>query len=1611
MTKSANQNFFPDFLPNQLLTNVQLNQLRQYLDEQNRLTRIRLVGMGIVCGLTAETEGMDDAGEAGMINLSRGYGVTSDGYLIEIPAPSLVPPLPEGEANEEEEEECPPGITLVNVRAYYDPYLEPDTSGRMIPVYEPWRLPEGEIDPDDPDAPTQIPILELLTQEQLDHPAFVEEVDNISAPLTAVDLEGRVLVLYLEFDPKNLKSCLTTDCTNKGQNLHLNVRALLVPEEYLITPEPCSGLDQLIEVPRLYHGLKKTANLDYLEEVNSSDQIDAAYADLSAYVREQLLNLVPTAFVNYRSLLDIAGLETLVDDLDNLLPDVTNPQSVNQYYYDFYKDLADAYNEFTALICSLVQDCCQPCDFPRHLMIRSFDPPQNRVDPYRHRFVPSPVRNVLYDDLRRAEKMFERILCLAGNFDLPSPARTPVKITPSQPEKHPMQDRALPYYYDFPEVEDCWQPKGCCSPQVLSYYQNDMAAPGNAYLSLPDHPLTLNINKNDLWRIEGHWGRSCGEAVATIRDLRKRHNLEFDLRPLTLEAGLAAAAVADPLVEEMGKLLKLIELLQQQIVDQYTSGNPDQETIEALQKQIQEAQERLDSLSGEWVEKRKTSCAGCDLSFLRSDYLLLRSKALCTYKNIQKLLSQLPEFGLPTEQEACLTFDEEPPEGTTFEDENLQIELSTSAGTVQMTTRPFFGPDGNPILGSGQIQAATAQFGSGNLLLFKGIGFRFDFNLSFTPDEVRLEVFHQGQLINLSVNADQGAAPSYVGTLAGLPGTIAPGVSLIFTRTSPNSGLISLQGPVNSLVIGGDALLMDNLCARSSTGLDTGIGMVAGSMNKRKSVLDNQIKSVQSKIKSTSSKGAREKLSAELNRLQLERKNIDRAESAIRMSGDLATRLLARFVPGSADSKVFRNNAATSRSLAIETGNPVTLVLLGVFFGIAYLRNYLEKMTGNLPKDVCAFNYYLFIHAYKEVIGVLIEFQLLLSLLLEYLWVAFGTLEGLGTGPYFQKVITQWIFRNLTPISDYLNAFNKIRFNCLHAEFATLFYTLEHLAGNRIGSFQDFARAHPGLEHLAGVEKGGTFVVLCERGDNNEPVVVADFALRGSNCCCDLSVENLCLPPIAKPDYRIINLGKDEANQANVLIDVLANDYGLNESPNLRIEEVPEETAGGLAWRSRLGGFLEIVEDENGRQRIRYSRPESRTALDSFRYRLVDDACGLSDEAEVYLLLRPASETPLVTVEHYAATSQDQSVDVDIMMSSFWNLQSLGTNYTLTSGGNSAMQGTIVVKTVVIQNQTRQIFEYQPPEGFTGQDFFLYNLNGNGQTSRGMVRVLVAPCCTESSDGGPSRVGPTFSGAVLIDGEPFPGINILMTNQASGQTFGAATNIDGNFTFSDLPTGKYQLRTSVPGTQSRSVEIVVVPNGPKTLPPIDLGSGRVNPGGIVSGNDLARLVDLARTRSGASVEDAVTRVDETFRERLALRRNTLEKLGADATLARSKSYQRVTNFIAKIVTDQQKALEQIAEEFRKETDALLSSLKRAGEDRRSQYEQLLATMTMSYLDRLVATQPEGLSREQQEILANFQEKLQAAGLETKEISKRWQGRTLEKELGITTWKTVNKILN
>lgn len=493
-------NVYPDFVPNQVLTNHQLNQLRAYLDQQNRLGRVRLTGTGIVCGLNITLSESDDATKSDVtLSISNGFAISSAGYVLEQKA-----------------------IELTHWRQYQDP----DTDKEKGVIYKTWQQKT-----DTANTKKQRDILELVSKEdasgdnslqKLTTQQFKDNDDN--------ENDGRVLVLYLEKNSTPLDSCLVTDCDSKGVNVQLIPRVLLVEKTALTAIEPCeSARNQMLHIPRLHTVLQ-------LSTVEDREQITQAYQKLIQQSLESIQKNIDKAYQRYETVLNLD--KNLLGNLNNLHQLFEFPQQY-QYAWDILNDIVVAYNEFIQLACTLITPCLATYKqaFPRHIMLAAMDGDTG----YRHEFIPSVVHNVAHHDVEQARKLFMRILKMAGSIQLQHINNTQkehaIKITPSHTALYPLGKRALPFYYTA-ELEPFWQPQMCCTTEdVWSYHFQ----PKNEEEDRRDFAYT----HSSFMRIEGHIGKNCDQASKIIRHLQHYFNLEFDLVTLPIQQQKKAIDIAD----------------------------------------------------------------------------------------------------------------------------------------------------------------------------------------------------------------------------------------------------------------------------------------------------------------------------------------------------------------------------------------------------------------------------------------------------------------------------------------------------------------------------------------------------------------------------------------------------------------------------------------------------------------------------------------------------------------------------------------------------------------------------------------------------------------------------------------------------------------------------------------------------------------------------------------------------------------------------------------------------------------------------------------------------------------------------------------------------------
>jgi hypothetical protein len=521
---------YPIFENNQVLTSAQLNQLVAYLDEQNRLTRVQLLGDGIACGYELKFNGTDE------ITIFQGLGITSAGFLIK-------------------EGDC--------VVRRYRPYKLPK-GGRYVPF-------------EDPDTTVQdVDLWELLTD---DAPTLPTDVINpLNVPSNFVN--DKVVLLFLEILDVDLASCLGKSCDENGISREFHLRKLLITRTHLekVLERTCrqEGLfPAKYDLPEIF--MKRalftndapspnTSNYFVFSQtyVNAMKSTAQPAAGISIY--DQLFNALRQTYIDFSPILpEYGGVNPFDNYPSPVWTNYINGSSAGpkylgmQYFYDFLKDLILAYNEFRDVAFDVMSECCIDMDcFPQHLMLGEVIASGScKPSPYRHYFLSSPILNNQKDKLARAVSLFRRMVLMVRKFDLPtinnpstaiippSKVAVPILITPSNEKRDPLGTWAIPYYYRINESDadlgtlaqswnydyklKCLFSKGLAP---LAYGNQNVVQ--STDLGPVQTPLFYNDDPFDFLRIEGHIRASYLSAKDEIEKLIKDFDLPFKVIALRL---------------------------------------------------------------------------------------------------------------------------------------------------------------------------------------------------------------------------------------------------------------------------------------------------------------------------------------------------------------------------------------------------------------------------------------------------------------------------------------------------------------------------------------------------------------------------------------------------------------------------------------------------------------------------------------------------------------------------------------------------------------------------------------------------------------------------------------------------------------------------------------------------------------------------------------------------------------------------------------------------------------------------------------------------------------------------------------------------------------------
>ena len=389
-------NNYPVFEGSQVLTSEQLNDLFSYLDQQNRFTRSKLIGIGIVCGLQITTT-------SNSVVLSKGLGITSDGFLIKMPDCTM---------KYRRSYKLPAGV-------FYEPFGGFDKNG----VYS-----------QDP----KIELHELLAQEPSDD--AYKEIDSAF-------FSDKYLLIYLECFDRDPRSCLGKNCEDLGKERIFTIRKLAVDQKGLVrmldkangsienpfytnSGLPFVDLKQPI-IPGVNDGCKYLIVLidEYIDSIwNSSGEYDVfttlfGKARQTGLLHETYSRFEPILKQVYNHKNPLTGnsrYSKLKSYLNVILEaDFDNREISIQYIREYFSLITRAYHEFVAAAELLANECCPDKEFPLHILIGKInfdiDKEQDELDilgqsRYRHQFIQPKIYNQQNLLLRRVINLQKRLI-------------------------------------------------------------------------------------------------------------------------------------------------------------------------------------------------------------------------------------------------------------------------------------------------------------------------------------------------------------------------------------------------------------------------------------------------------------------------------------------------------------------------------------------------------------------------------------------------------------------------------------------------------------------------------------------------------------------------------------------------------------------------------------------------------------------------------------------------------------------------------------------------------------------------------------------------------------------------------------------------------------------------------------------------------------------------------------------------------------------------------------------------------------------------------------------------------------------------------------------------
>jgi len=478
---------YSKFVDNQVLTKDQLNAFIDYFDDQDRLSRINLIGVGLACGFTITP--IYDASGTTMLSLSisQGTGVTTDGDLVQFY--DLIP-------QELASKQFLYYKTFQDNRANYDHFS--DVQG----------------------------LWELSTENDGSY-SDLKEFPNI---------QDMAVVLYLEQYSKADDLCNQYSCDNQGAAQISNLKVLLIDVDDLeYITENKDTIYSKNNWYSVYQNLNHVAVPRDIIKFNESSSI-TEYNQLKSIYQTIVgdANVKGVLKTNLNLILNKLEKPLLSEKFDELFVETTGSSTEDfQYRYDLLKDIVATHNEIKELILYVNYSCCPAIKaFPKHLMLGRLQLYTASYE-YRHQFYATSFIGNSKENWQKLSALLDRIVLQVNNYS-PLKSTQEIKITPSLTQGK-LGEKAIPSYYNVNNsLINSWNYE-----KTSRYLQGTNLSYHTDYLlNSPaiTNPLAYSLDQYNFFRIEGIHGKNYREALESVQNIRDTYGLNFDIKVLKLSA-------------------------------------------------------------------------------------------------------------------------------------------------------------------------------------------------------------------------------------------------------------------------------------------------------------------------------------------------------------------------------------------------------------------------------------------------------------------------------------------------------------------------------------------------------------------------------------------------------------------------------------------------------------------------------------------------------------------------------------------------------------------------------------------------------------------------------------------------------------------------------------------------------------------------------------------------------------------------------------------------------------------------------------------------------------------------------------------------------------------